>query len=164
MPAKRKKATRKAARKPRVKRARRAAPKARASHARTQPETLRLRTCTAGLTVNDIQASVAWYRDVLGCVVVDRWERDGQLQGATMRAGSVEFYLGQDDWRRGRDRKKGEGFRIDCTTAQKVEALAATIKARGGVLLHEVQTEPWGERDFAVADPDGFKITISQAR
>ena len=161
MPAKRKKTARKPAK---AKRARRATPKARASHARKQPETLRLRTCTAGLTVNDIHKSVAWYRDVLGCVVTDRWERDGQLQGATMRAGSVEFYLGQDDWRKGRDRQKGEGFRIYCTTAQKVEALAAAIKARGGALLHEVQTESWGERDFAVADPDGFKITISQSR
>jgi len=160
MPAK-KKSPRKPAK---AKRARRAAPKARATLARQQPETLRLRNCTAGLTVNDIHKSVAWYRDVLGCVVADRWERDGQLQGATLRAGSVEFYLGQDDWRKGRDRQKGEGFRIYATTAQKVEALAAAIKSRGGVLLHEVQTESWGERDFAVADPDGFKITISQAR
>jgi len=158
-------AKKKSARKPaRPKRAKRAAPRTRASQARKQPETLRLRSCTAGLTVNDIHKSVAWYRDVLGCVVTDRWEREGQLQGATMRAGSVEFFLGQDDWRKGRDRKKGEGFRIYCTTRQKVEALATMIKARGGVLLHDVQTEPWGERDFAVADPDGFKITISQAR
>jgi len=160
MPAKKKNARKPA----RPKRAKRAAPRTRASQARKQPETLRLRSCTAGLTVNDIHKSVAWYRDVLGCVVTDRWEREGQLQGATMRAGSVEFFLGQDDWRKGRDRKKGEGFRIYCTTRQKVEALAAMIKARGGVLLHDVQTEPWGERDFAVADPDGFKITISQAR
>lgn len=160
MPAK-KKSVRKPAK---SKRAKRAAPKARASQSRQQPETLRLRSCTAGLTVNDIHKSVAWYRDVLGCVVADRWERDGQLQGATLRAGSVEFFLGQDDWRKGRDRPKGEGFRIYSTTAQKVEALAAAIKSRGGVLLHDVQTEPWGERDFAVADPDGFKITISQAR
>ncbi len=160
MPAK-KKSVRKPAK---PKRARRRAARARASQARQQPETLRLRSCTPGLTVNDIHKSVAWYRDVLGCVVTDRWERDGQLQGATMRAGTVEFFLGQDDWRKGRDRKKGEGFRIYCTTAQKVEALAATIKSRGGVLLHDVQTEPWGERDFAVTDPDGFKITLSQAR
>ncbi len=158
-------AKKKSVRKPvKPKRAKRGAPRTRASQARQQPETLRLRRCTPGLTVNDIHKSVAWYRDVLGCVVTDRWERDGQLQGATMRAGSVEFYLGQDDWRKGRDRQKGQGFRIYCTTVQRVEALAATIKARGGVLLHDVQTEPWGERDFAVVDPDGFKITISQAR
>ncbi|HTT67122.1 MAG TPA: VOC family protein [Gemmatimonadales bacterium] len=158
----------KGARKPnqRVKRAKRGrtAARQRATRARRQPETLRLRTASAGFTVDDIAKSMAWYQDVLGCVVVDRWERDGKLMGATLRAGKVDFYLGQDDWRKGRDRQKGEGFRLYCVTAQEVERLAADIKARGGTLLHEPQTEPWGERDFAVADPDGFKITISQAR
>lgn len=165
MPVKKKRVPRrKPTKRPRkVKRARRAAARPRASVARRQPETLRLRACSPGYTVNDIAKSVAWYRDVLGCVVVDRWERDGKLMGVTVRAGAADFYLTQDDWRKGRDRAKGEGFRIYCTTSQSVEALAAAIKERGGVLLHEPQTEPWGERDFALADPDGFKITISQA-
>lgn len=146
-----------------TKRVKPAAPRRRASKARRQPETLRLRASHPGFTVNDVQRSVAWYRDVLGCVVVDRWERDGKLAGATLRAGVVDFFLAQDDWRKGRDRRKGEGVRLYAVTAQSVEALAAAIKRRGGALLHEPQTEPWGERDFAVADPDGFKITISQA-
>ena len=158
MPAK-KKSTRKPARKP-VRKATR--PKARPT--RKQPETLRLRAATPGYTVNDIHRSLAWYEKVLGCVVVERWERDGELHGASLRAGAVEFYLGQDDWKLGRDRVKGAGFRIYCTTSQSVDAIAAGIKARGGTLLHEPQDEPWGERDFAIADPDGFKITISQAR
>ncbi len=158
MPAK-KKSTRKPARKVARKAAR---PKARPT--RKQPETLRLRAATPGYTVNDIHRSVAWYQNVLGCVVAERWEKDGELRGATLRAGSVEFYLGQDDWKLGRDRDKGTGFRIYCTTRQSVDVIAAQIKARGGTLLHDPQDESWGERDFAIADPDGFKITISQAR
>jgi len=155
-------AKKKSARKPAKKVARKATrPKARA--ARKQPETLRLRAVTPGYTVNDIHKSVAWYQDVLGCIVVERWEKDGVMRGATLRAGTVEFYLGQDDWKLGRDRLKGAGFRIYCTTTQDVDALAARIKAHGGTLLHEPQDEPWGERDFGIADPDGFKITISQA-
>ena len=156
-------AKKKTARKP----ARKAASKPgqlRASPARKQPETLRLRAATPGYTVNDIHRSVAWYQKVLGCVVVERWEKEGVLRGATLRAGAVDFYLGQDDWKLGRDRVKGAGFRIYCTTSQDVDAVAAGIKARGGTLLHDPQDEPWGERDFAIADPDGFKITISQAR
>ena len=164
MPTKRKSPRKPTKRAKRGKRVGSSATRARATRARRQPETLRLRSSSAGYTVNDIDRSVAWYRDVLGCVVVDRWEREGKLMGATLRAGKVDFYLGQDDWRKGRDRQKGEGFRLYCVTAQDVEALAAQIKARGGTLLHETQTEPWGERDFAVVDPDGFKITISQAR
>ena len=131
---------------------------------RRQPENLRFRGVSPSFTVNDIERSVAWYRDVLGCTIKDRWERDGKLAGVVVKAGSVELYLGQDDWKLGRDRKKGEGCRIYCTTVQDIDRLAATIKTRGGVLLHDPQTEPWGERDFGIADPDGFKITISQHR
>ena len=156
-------AKKKSARKPARKTARKAA-RAPAKSVRKQPETLRLRAATPGYTVNDIHKSMAWYQDVLGCIVVERWEKEGVLRGGTLRAGNVEFYLGQDDWKLGRDRVKGAGFRIYCTTTQNVDVIAARIKARGGTLLHEPQDEPWGERDFAVADPDGFKITISRAR
>ncbi len=152
-------AKKKSARKP----ARRRAASRGAKAARKQPESLRLRSAMPGFTVNDIHRSLAWYTNVLGCVVVERWERDGTLHGASLRAGAVDFYLGQDDWKKGRDRVKGEGCRIYCSTSQDVDVVAATIKSRGGILLHEPMTQPWGERDFAIADPDGFKITIGQA-
>jgi uncharacterized glyoxalase superfamily protein PhnB len=128
---------------------------------RHQPETLRLRSAAAGFTVNDIEKSVAFYRDILGFIVKERWEENGKLLGVEMVAGGVSFMLGQDDWKKGRDRVKGEGFRIYCTTVQDVDALAAQIKSRGGQLLEEPKTQSWGTRDFAVADPDGFKITFS---
>lgn len=127
---------------------------------RKQPETLRLRDAAPGFTVNDIHASLAWYRDVVGFVVKDRWEHDGELRGVELAAGSISFYLGQDDWKKGRDRKKGEGFRMYCSTAQDVDALAAAIQARGGTLEYQPKSQPRGGRDFALADPDGFKITI----
>jgi lactoylglutathione lyase len=152
-------AKRKSARSPKRKATRRPA-----RGTRKQPESLRLRRAFPGYTVNDIHKSLGWYQNVLGCVVVERWEREGQLQGATLRAGAVDFYLGQDDWKMGRDRVKGAGFRIYCATSQDIDAVAAGIKARGGTLIHDPKTEPWGERDFAIADPDGFKITVSQAR
>lgn len=128
--------------------------------ARKQPETLRLRGATPGLTVNDVNKSVAWYRDVLGFVVGDLWKDGDKLMGAELRTGTVTFVIGQDDWKKGRDRKKGEGFRMYCTTAQDVDSLAAQIRAKGGVLSHGPQDEPWGVRDFGLTDPDGFKITI----
>jgi lactoylglutathione lyase len=128
---------------------------------RKKPETVRLRTAAPGFTVDDIDRSLAWYRDVLGFTVKDRWEQDGKLTGVELLAGSVSFYLSQDDWKKGRDRKKGEGFSIYCTTAQNVDELAAAIKARGGTLAEEPRDRAWGARDFSVRDPDGFKITIS---
>lgn len=128
---------------------------------RKQPETLRLRRVSVGLTVNDLERSIAWYRDVLGFVVLDEWKHEGKRLGVTMRCGAVELFLGQDDWKKGRDRLKGEGIRIYGRTVQDVDRLAAVIKAHGGVLTHDPKTESWGERDFGIVDPDGFKITIS---
>ena len=118
---------------------------------RQQPESLRMRSAAPGFTVNDIAKSIAWYRDVLGFVVKQRWEHEGKLAGVELLAGSVRFMLGQDDWKKGRGRVKGEGFRIYCTTVQDVDRVAAQIKARGGTLTQEPRDQPWGIRDFAVA-------------
>ncbi len=128
---------------------------------RKKPETLRLRQLIPSLTVDDIGASVDWYQNILGCVVADRMEQDGRLVGAVLEAGSTRILLGQDDFAKGRNRARGVGFRLYGVTAQDIDRLASDIQARGGTLLHEPTDQPWGARDFAIADPDGYKISIS---
>ena len=136
--------------------------KAAPAKARAGAATLKMGSASPGFTVNDLQKSLAWYRDVLGFAVDERWEQDGKLMGVSLTAGDVNFMIGQDDWKKGRDRKKGEGFRLYCTTTQDVDALADGIKARGGKLDQEPTDQPWGSRDFSLTDPDGFKITIGK--
>jgi catechol 2,3-dioxygenase-like lactoylglutathione lyase family enzyme len=128
---------------------------------RQKPETLRLRKIMPSMTVDDLEASIAWYTDVLGCALGERHEHEGRLVAASLEAGATTFLLGQDDWAQGRDRKKGVGFRLYCLTGQDIDQVAADIRARGGTLVSEPTDQPWGVRDFAVEDPDGFKITIS---
>ena len=133
--------------------------------ARRQPETLRLKGVSPSFTANDLQRSIAFYRDVLGFVVGDEWRGDnGVLNGCEMHAGSVVFVLTQDDFAKGRDRKKGIGTRLHVSTAQDLDRLASEIKARGGTLDQEPADMPWGERLFMITDPDGFKLSIAQAR
>jgi uncharacterized glyoxalase superfamily protein PhnB len=122
--------------------------------------TLSIRSTAPSFTVNDLQRSLAWYRDVLGFAVKERWEHEGTLQGVELSASPVSFMLSQDDWKKGRDRVKGEGIRLYCTTDQNVDALADRIKKNGGTLMHEPRDE-WGMRALSVEDPDGFKITIA---
>jgi uncharacterized glyoxalase superfamily protein PhnB len=128
---------------------------------RKKPQTLRLRSASPSFTVNDIGTSLAFYRDVLRFTVKERWEEEGALRGVELVAGTVSLWLSQDDWKKGRDRVKGQGLRIYCTTVQDVDALAEGIKAQGGTLAEEPKDQPWGGRDFAVTDPDGFTITIA---
>jgi uncharacterized glyoxalase superfamily protein PhnB len=118
-------------------------------------------SASPSFTVDDLKQSLDWYTNVLGFAVKDRWEVDGVLQGAELKAGNATFYIGQDDWKKGRDRTKGEGFRLYCETSQNLDALAKKIVARGGRLDHEPTMQPWGTRDFAVTDPNGFKLTIA---
>ena len=128
---------------------------------RRQPETLRLRAVTPMITATDLQASLAWYRDVLGFTLAEEYKNGDQLMGVRLMAGHVQVMLTQDDFAKGRDRKKGVGLRLFCTTAQDIDQLAAAIQERGGQLAQEPKDQPWGARDFAVVDPDGFILSIS---
>jgi len=116
------------------------------------------------LTVRDVEASLAWYRDILGFIVDKRYERDGKLMAVSMKAGTVRILLGQDDGARGWDRVKGEGFSLMLTTGQIIDEVAQSIKARGGSLMTEPANMPWGSRVFRIQDPDGFKFVISSER
>jgi uncharacterized glyoxalase superfamily protein PhnB len=129
--------------------------------ARTAPETLRLRSIVPALTVNDLEASLAWYRDVVGFVLEDEMEHEGKVVGAALIAGSTRLYLGQDDGAKGMDRVKGQGFRLHLSTSQDIDQVAANVRARGGTLASEPADMPWGVRAFSVVDPDGFLLTIS---
>ncbi len=113
------------------------------------------------MTVNDIHASIAWYRDVLGFTVAREMEHDGQLGGAVVAAGAVQFMLAQDDFAKGRERQKGVASRLYCIHDGDLDQLAGAIKSRGGTLDQEPTDQPWGARDFAITDPDGFHISLS---
>jgi uncharacterized glyoxalase superfamily protein PhnB len=130
---------------------------------RQQPESLRIRSITPSFTVNDVQRSLVWYRDGLGFFVAERWEEDGRLQGAMLKAGDCQLGLSQDDFSKGRDRIKGVGFRLWCDTAQDVDAIAERLRAFGGTIAEE-PGDRWDTYSFTAQDPDGFKITITQAK
>jgi uncharacterized glyoxalase superfamily protein PhnB len=158
----RKKAKKKAAPKKKAKKAVAKKPVAKKTKPKRKfPETLRLRSISPGLTVGDLQKSVAWYRNVLGFVTGEEWKRDGKVTGYELLAGASRVFIGQDDWAKGRDRIKGVGFRLHLATAQDVDAIAANAKKAGARLDSEPETMPWGARAFGISDPDGFKLTIS---
>lgn len=130
---------------------------------RKEPESLRLRESSLSLTVADLNRSVAWYRDVLGFTAGEKWEENGTVHGQQMKAGSVDLMLNQDDFKKGRDRPKGEGVRVWWSTAQSLYGLAAMIRTRGGKLDYGPSETPWGDHAFGLTDPDGYRITVVAA-
>ena len=157
-------AAKKAAKTVRAKKKSPARAKAAPGRSGSASRSLALSDASPSLTVNDLEKSLAWYRDVLGFAVEETWKDDGKVIGVSLRAGGVSFMIGQDDWKKGRDRKKGEGFRMFCMTKGSVDDLAKKIETKGGRLDQGPTDQPWGVRDISLTDPDGFKITIAVAK
>ena len=126
-----------------------------------QPETLRLKSISTGITVNDLEASLKWYCDVVGFTIAEKFEDEGVVRGAALIAGVAQLMLSQDDGAKGMDRVKGQGIRLYLTTSQEVDNVAAAIRTRGGTLASEPADMPWGSRAFDLLDPDGFMLTVT---
>jgi uncharacterized glyoxalase superfamily protein PhnB len=121
---------------------------------------LQAKTMMPSLTVDDVQASIRFFEG-LGFAVEERWEENGTLNGVMLRAGDARVGVSQDDWKKGRDRKKGVGMRIFIETAQNIDDLAARARQAGVTLDAEPHNTPWGSRAFEVTEPSGFMLTIS---
>ena len=112
------------------------------------------------LTVDDLQKSIAFY-EALGFVIDERWEEKGTLLGVMLRSGRTQIGLNQDDWKKGRDRKKGIGVRLSVsTTTRNVDELARRAKNAGITLKSDPHDTEWKSRAFEVSDPSGFLLTI----
>ena len=124
--------------------------------------TLEADALSASLTVRDLRASIAWYRDVVGFTVDREMVRDGVLRAVALRAGAVRILLNQDDGAKGFDRTTGLGFSLNVYTRQSVDVLADRIRSHGGTLDSEPADMPWGARVFRVRDPDGYALAFSR--
>jgi len=116
------------------------------------------------LTVDDLQKSITFY-EALGFSIDERWEDKGTLLGVMLRAGKTQIGLNQDDWKKGRDRKKGIGVRVSISTPGSVDDIAARAKSAGITLTSEPRDTEWKSRAFELTDPSGFLLTVfSEAR
>ncbi|MBY0496339.1 MAG: VOC family protein [Cyanobacteria bacterium] len=126
----------------------------------TTQSLLNAKSIPAGFTVDDLQKSIEFY-EALGFAVTQRWDQDGKLMSVMLQAGGLELGLNQDDWKKGRDRKKGLGTRLNIETAQNIDEIAARMKAAGFALDMEPFDTQWKTRQFELTDPSGFKLTVS---
>jgi uncharacterized glyoxalase superfamily protein PhnB len=127
--------------------------------ATTTQEALQIGEMIPSFTVDDLQQSISFY-EALGFKVDERWEEKGTLLGVMMRAGNSQIGLNQDDWKKGRDRKKGIGVRVMIATPQNVDEIAKRAKNAGIKLHSDPHDSEWNTRAFEVTDPTGFLLTI----
>ena len=126
----------------------------------SQNKTLHGKSVMPSLTVNNLQQSLDFFGG-LGFEVEDRWEHNGVLLGAMLKAGDARLGLTQDDGKKGHDRTKGVGIRIYIEAADDIDQVAARARAAGIALTSEPHDTEWGTRAFEVTEPSGFALTIA---
>jgi uncharacterized glyoxalase superfamily protein PhnB len=126
----------------------------------TTQEAVQISSIVPTLTVDDLQKSIDFYQ-ALGFTIDERWEEKGTLLGVMLRAGKTQIGLNQDDWKKGRDRKKGIGVRLSIeTTPGHVDEIAKRARNAGITLKSDPHDTEWKSRAFEVTDPTGFLLTI----
>ena len=123
-------------------------------------ESLHGRGVMPSLTVNNLQQSLDFF-DGLGFEVEDKWEVEGKVLGAMLKAGDARLGLSQDDGKKGLNRVKGVGMRIYIEAADDIDQVAARAKKAGITLAKEPHDTDWGTRAFEVTEPSGFLLTIA---
>lgn len=111
------------------------------------------------LYVSDLDASVAFYRDVVGLEY--RFTDAGYAEFGT---GETRFALYEGhraEWLTGRPVLPGPAGEV-VLLVEDVDAVADALRARGVPLLAEPADRPWGHRTVHVADPDGFVVEFAQ--
>lgn len=102
--------------------------------------------------VSDVRRTAEWYHDLLGFEIVAQMGEPKPYFALVVREGA-EIALVQND------EPQVNGCYIYVI---EVEALYEQLQAAGADFDGELTTQPWGNRDFVIHDPDGHHIAIGQ--
>jgi uncharacterized glyoxalase superfamily protein PhnB len=123
------------------------------------------RSLTPNLVVADMERSVAFYRDVIGLEVIRTVPDQAPFDFAWMQRGGVDVFLNAIEAVRKESPALAErplgGSLTLYFVVEGVDALFASIRDRATVVMTPT-TQPYGMREFAVKDPDGYYLTFAQ--
>lgn len=123
------------------------------------------------VTVNDVDESLAFYRDALGLVVrndVSSGEYRWVTLGSPDQAGT-DIVLSEPH--AGRSQADGDALQELLTkgalpmiifSSGDVDATFERVRASGAEVMQEPIDQPWGPRDCAFRDPSGNMVRIQQ--
>jgi uncharacterized glyoxalase superfamily protein PhnB len=105
------------------------------------------------LTVPDVDASLAYYRDVLDFRIEGRHlGESGEVVFGSVLRGRTNIYM---------SRRNQPAARIYCwICVHEVDELCATFMAKGARVTEEPSDKPWGYRQFTMEDINGHSLTF----
>ena len=115
------------------------------------------------LSATDLQASIAFYRDLLGGSEAYRFPEDEPVF-VTLRLGESEIGIGGvgDEPLHGQAQRPATGHRVElCVYVDDVDEAVEAARAAHVPILLEATDQPWGERVAYVADPDGNLVMLT---
>jgi catechol 2,3-dioxygenase-like lactoylglutathione lyase family enzyme len=125
------------------------------------------------VTVDDVDAAIAFYRDALGLSLLNDVSSDGHRWVSLGFANQPGLTLVLSDPGAGRSPEDGEALeRLVAKGSGPGPLVVATgdldglyerVLASGAEVLQEPKVQPWGPRDCAFRDPSGNLIRINQA-
>lgn len=112
------------------------------------------------LTVKDLDASIQFYRDILGLTLEKQYKTFAMLN-----AGTFGIYLNTKPWSFDKqEAAKGAGI-FPHFEIENMEALVTHLKSKKITILQEPKNYSWGKEFFAL-DPDGYQwsfVELSQS-
>lgn len=124
------------------------------------------------ITVNDVDESIAFYRDALGLEVRNDVASGGHRWVTLGSDEQPELGIVLSDPHAGRSQADGDTLQELVTKGvlgpivfwtDDLDATFETLRAAGAEVLQEPIDQPWGPRDAAFRDPSGNMIRLTQA-
>ena len=103
---------------------------------------------TPQLRVRDVRAAQEYYRNVLGFQIAWLWQND---YGAVIR-GNIQIYFTKVD-------DPGPGV-CCCLDFDDADAIYEEFRSKGARIASEIETKPWGMREFTIEDPNGHLFRV----
>jgi catechol 2,3-dioxygenase-like lactoylglutathione lyase family enzyme len=118
----------------------------------------RLRSLAPQFLVDDLDRSVAYYRDVLGFGFGTPW---GGFYAIGVRDG-FELHLKCAPKNEAERRHRREGEHLDLYAAVAgIDKFHAACVAKGATIIKPLAPTAWGTRDFYLLDPDGYVLCFA---
>lgn len=122
---------------------------------------MHLTASAISLNVPDVQASAAWVTTHLG--FTEAMSADGFCSLAHPEAGFHLIFLrtGLPTFKPSSSAGSADGILV-VFTVDDVDAEYARLRSGGANIVTPIETEPWGERYFQMADPNGVVYQLVQ--
>lgn len=117
------------------------------------------------LQVADMEASIAFYRDVLGVTVnLTVPDNSGKIVHAELSRNGAALMFGPATGLSEAGRALlGAGVTLYITDNDSdIDTLCEQVRTAGARIAEPIQDQFWGDRTFTVQDPDGYNLTFAK--